>query len=285
MNKVEKSILMVLSTVLLTLSFTSCSKEENDNNKPSEKRLEKITVKEYEWKFGEKSTYGELYEEFTYDENGNLVKFVENHYNSAVHGRIMETTTYTYDSQNRLIQENQSGLSKYVYKYQYNDQDLLIAKQEYNGKGALTEEYQYDYDSQKRKTKEIEIHPSLTNFGYVRMYSYSGNKVTEVTTMLSDGSPFGTMVWEYDTHNNLLTETWTNDEKKKTTVQKKFNYTYDANGRMKQIIYNDYPDYPALATIKVQDFNYDEQGKISLIHVSYQNKNDQSDLEYTYSYR
>ena len=52
-----------------------------------------------------------------------------------------------------------------------------------------------------------------------------------------------------------------------------------------QIIYNDYPDYPALATIKVQDFNYDEQGKISLIHVSYQNKNDQSDLEYTYSYR
>ena len=75
MNKVEKSILMVLSTVLLTLSFTSCSKEENDNNKPSEKRLEKITVKEYEWKFGEKSTYGELYEEFTYDENGNLVKF------------------------------------------------------------------------------------------------------------------------------------------------------------------------------------------------------------------
>lgn len=54
---------------------------------------------------------------------------------------------------------------------------------------------------------------------------------------------------------------------------------------MKQSIYNDYPDYPALATIKVQDFNYDEQGKISLIHVSYQNKNDQSDLEYTYSYR
>lgn len=45
MNKVEKSILMVLSTVLLTLSFTSCSKEENDNNKPSEKRLEKLLLK------------------------------------------------------------------------------------------------------------------------------------------------------------------------------------------------------------------------------------------------
>ena len=54
MNKVEKSILMVLSTVLLTLSFTSCSKEENDNNKPSEKRLEKINVKAYEGKKGEK---------------------------------------------------------------------------------------------------------------------------------------------------------------------------------------------------------------------------------------
>lgn len=283
--KVKKTILMFLSVVLLALSFSSCSKDENDNNKPAEKRLEKITVKEYEWKFGEKSTYGELYEESIYDENGNLVKFVENHYNSAIHGRLMETTTYTYDSQNRLIQENQNGLSKYVYKYQYNAQDLLIAKQEYNDKGALTEEYKYEYDSQKRKTKEIEILSSMTNFGYVRTYTYSGNKVIEVTKMLSDGSPFGTMEWEYDTHNNMLSETWTNDEKKKTTVQKKYTYIYDDNGRMKQSIYNDYPDYPALATIKVQDFNYDEQGKISLVHVSYQNKNDQSDLEYTYSYR
>lgn len=84
----------------------------------------------------------------------------------------------------------------------------------------LTEEYKYEYDSQKRKIKEIEIHSSITNFGYVRTYTYSGNKVTEATKMLSDGSPFGTMEWEYDNHNNMLSETWTNDEKKNNSPQK-----------------------------------------------------------------
>jgi hypothetical protein len=171
----------------------------------------------------------------------------------------------------------------YKYKYQYNEFDSVSVMLKYNKDGKLYTEYTYEYDGSKRLSKLTERDAlSSSGYGYVRNYSYSGNTVTEVTTMLKDGSPFGTMVWEYDSHHNLLKETWTNDETGKSTIQKDNSYEYNTKGQLtrwtsKDWIFTDKLSY--------RDYYYNEDGTIERIHLSYSFKDDKSDLIYTYTWK
>ena len=275
--------------VLVTMfNFVSCSSDDDDyatSDDSGKKYLAEITVKEHPWKFGERSSYGEDYESYRYDEKGNLIVKETNYYSSLLDGRNNYRYVYSYDEKNLLIEMNEYWFYSlnYKYKYQYNEFDSVAVMQKYYKDGKLYTEYTYEYDNSKRLSKLTERDAqSSSSYGYVRKYSYSGNTVTEVTTMLKDGSPFGTMVWEYDSHNNLLKETWTNDETGKSSVQKDNSYEYNTKGQLtrwtsKNWIFTDELSY--------REYYYNEDGTIERIHLSYSFKDDKSDLIYTYTWK
>lgn len=281
-----KKVLLLALGLATMFNLVSCSSDDDDNGTSGgngKKYLAEVTVKEYPWKFGERTTYGEDYESYKYDEKGNLLRKTTNYYSAVVDTRILHTYDYTYDDKNRVIVMDEWGLSTYKYKYQYNEFDSVSVMQKYNKDGKLYTEYTYEYDSSKRLSKLTERDAlSSSGYGYVRNYSYSGNTVAEVTTMLKDGSPFGTMVWEYDSHHNLLKETWTNDETGKSTIQKDNSYEYNTKGQLtrwtsKNWIFTDQLSY--------RDYYYNEDGTIERIHLSYSFKDDKSDLIYTYTWK
>lgn len=273
--KKEKTLLLIMGFSVV-LGLSSCSSDDEDT--PHQKYLAEITVKEYPWKFGERSTSGKDYESYKYDETGNLLrkKFITQ--GSGV--RIPYTYDYSYDDRNRVIVMDEDGLNKYKYKYQYNEFDSVSVMQKYHGNdGYLISEYTYEYDNNKRLSKSTERNALLSsNNGYVRKYSYNGNTVTEVSTMLEDGSLFGTMVWEYDNHHNLLKETWT-DKTGKSYVQKLNVYEYNTEGQLTKWTSKNNDKF------SYRDYYYNEDGSIELIHLSYSFKEDKSDLIYTYTWK
>ncbi len=283
-----KKVLLLVMGFAAVLSLSCCSSDDDDNGNSGDsgkKYLAEVTVKEHPWKFGERTTYGEDYEDYKYDAKGNLIEKETNYYSSLLSGRDNYKYVYTYDDKNRLVEMNEYWLYSlnYKYKYQYNEFDSVSVMLKYNKDGKLYTEYTYEYDGSKRLSKLTERDAlSSSGYGYVRKYSYSGNSVTEVTTMLKDGSPFGTMVWEYDSHHNLLKETWINDETGKSTIQKDNSYEYNTKGQLtrwtsKDWIFTDKLSY--------RDYYYNEDGTIERIHLSYSFKDDKSDLIYTYTWK
>lgn len=269
----------------LPLCFTACSSDNDDNDSnenKGKKYLAEITVKEHQWKFGERSEYGDLYERFTYNEENLLIKLETNYYLSAVQSRIPKYTLYAYDERNRLVEKNEYELSllQNKYRYQYNEFDSVSVMQKYSKDGSLNETHTYEYDTNHRLIKDTEIVNYVRNdYGYIHTYTYSGNKVTEVITMFEDGSPFGTYVREYDSHKNLISSSYTSAQDGKTSISK-YEYEYDSKGRISKstspysILYKRYKEY-----------TYNDDGTINKIHLSYSDRNDQSDLIYTYTWK
>ena len=283
-----KKVLLLVMGFAAVLSLSCCSSDDDDNGNSGDsgkKYLAEVTVKEHSWKFGERTTYGEDYENYKYDAKGNLIEKETNYYISLLSGRNNYKYVYTYDDKNRLVEMNEYWFDflNYKYKYQYNEFDSVSVMLKYNKDGELYTEYTYEYDGSKRLSKLTERDAlSSSGYGYVRKYSYSGNSVTEVTTMLKDGSPFGTMVWEYDSHHNLLKETWTNDETGKSTIQKDNSYEYNSKD---QLTKRTSKGYYFKDDLSYRDYYYNEDGTIERIHISYSFKDDKSDLIYTYTWK
>ena len=283
-----KKVLLLVMGFAAVLSLSCCSSDDDDNGNSGDsgkKYLAEVTVKEHSWKFGERTTYGEDYEKYKYDAKGNLIEKETNYYSSLLSGRNNYKYVYTYDDKNRLVEMNEYRFYSlnYKYKYQYNEFDSVSVMLIYNKDGELYTEYTYEYDGSKRLSKLTERDAlSSSGYGYVRKYSYSGNSVTEVTTMLKDGSPFGTKVWEYDSHHNLLKETWTNDETGKSTIQKDNSYEYNSKG---QLTKRTSKGYYFKDELSYRDYYYNEDGTIERIHLSYSFKDDKSDLIYTYTWK
>ena len=281
-----KKYLFLVMGLAAMLNLTSCSQDDDDNGNSGDsgkKYLAEIMVKEYPWKYGERTASGEDYESYKYDEKGNLLRKTTNYYYVSARTRILYTYDYTYDDKNRVIVKDERELSTYRYKYQYNSFDSVSVMRQYGKDGKLDTEYTYEYDSNKRLSKLTERDVWLSSdYGYVKNYSYSGNTVTEVTTMLKDGERFGTTVWEYDSHHNLLKETWINDKTGKSTVEKDNSYEYNAKG---QLIKWTSTDWIFTDRLSYRNYYYNEDGTINRIHLSYSFNEDQSDLIYTYIWK
>ena len=104
----------------------------------------------------------------------------------------------------------------------------------------------------------------------------------EVTNRLDNGELFGTFIWEYDSHKNLLTETWINGETGKSTVQEDYSYEYNSKG---QLTKRTSKGYYFKDELSYRDYYYNEDGTIERIHLSYSFKDDKSDLIYTYTWK
>lgn len=279
-----KKVLFLVVGLATMLNLVSCSSDDDDNGNSGgngKKYLAEITVKEHPWKFGERTTYGEDYENYKYDEKGNLVEKETNYYSSLLEGRNNYRYVYTYDERNRLVEMNEYWFYSlnYKYKYQYNEFDSVATMQKYNKDGRLYEDNTYEYDSNRKLAKVTEKGSIISS---VHTYQYEPNKVIEVTRRLDNDELFGTFVWEYDNHNNLLKETWTNGETGKSTVQKDNTYEYNSKGQLtkwtsKGSYFKDELSY--------RDYYYKEDGTIEKIHLSYSFKDDKSDLIYTYAWK
>ena len=153
---------------------------------------------------------------------------------------------------------------------------------QYNKDGAELEVDKYEYaDDRKLKRVTRRIAYLSNNFGYVDDYSYYGNTVKYVTTMLEDGTLFGTIIREFDNYNNLLKETYI-DKNGKSYIQKLFSYEYNALGQITKRTSNDNM-YSDDKTYEVYSYNLD--GTINTIQISHSNRNDESELRYKYTYK
>ena len=65
--------IFLLFIAFFSFFLCSCSKDD-DNGGDKVTKNKVVTITEYEWKFGEKSAYGELYAKYTYNELNKLVK-------------------------------------------------------------------------------------------------------------------------------------------------------------------------------------------------------------------
>lgn len=269
--------------ILPMMLFTACSSDD-DNLDDGTKYLSEIVIKEHEKKFGEISEYGELYEQYKYNQDGTITEKSTNYYINVVSSRINHTYKYTYDSQKRLIERNDYELTlfKKKYKYEYNSIDSVSRMMVYDDDGDLDEDWTYEYDNQRRLIKTIEKDIWLSNdFGYISEYTYENNKVYVVKHSTKDGSLFGRYIYEYDSKGNLLQETYINGDTGKESIEQKYEYKYDSLERIKRkskkaYLFDDWTYY---------DYLYNEDGTINKISISYSYKDDESELRYNYVWK
>ena len=281
-----KTGLFMIMGFAAMLVLTSCSSDDGDNGNSGgigKKYLAEITVKEHPWKYGERSNNGEDYENFKYDEKGNLIEKSTNYVDKTTGTRLYRRYKYTYDDRNRLTVMDQWSLSFAECKYQYNEFDSVSVMTKYDSDGKPLTEYTYEYDSNKRLSKETERMLYMgSDYGYIYEYSYSGNTVTMVTTDLKFGTLENTTVYEYDSHHNLVKSSTTNAVTGTTTVYDDNTYEYNGKGQLTRwasknwLLKND---------ISYRDYYYNEDGTIDRIHLSYSFKEDKSDLVYTYTWK
>ena len=270
--------------ILLPCFISSCSGDSDDNDVPTQEqtKLVKIEIYEHEKKFGQISEYGQEYEVYDYNSQGLLVhKSTCQYFNSTI-GRIKTDYYYEYDSKGRMTVQKEKGITSYTYHYTYNEMDSVSTIIQYDKDGAELEVDKYEYaDDRKLKRVTRRIAYLSNNFGYVDDYSYYGNTVKYVTTMLEDGTLFGTIIREFDNYNNLLKETYI-DKNGKSYIQKLFSYEYNALGQITKRTSNDNM-YSDDKTYEVYSYNLD--GTINTIQISHSNRNDESELRYKYTYK
>lgn len=152
-----KKILFFMVAILPMILFTACSSDDEGLDNGT-KYLSEIVVKEHEKKFGEISEYGELYEQYKYNQDGTIAEKTTNYYVNAVDSRIDYTYKYTYDNQGRLIERNDYELTLFEkkYKYEYNSIDSVSRMMVYDEDGDLNEDWTFEYDNQRRLIKTIE---------------------------------------------------------------------------------------------------------------------------------
>ena len=276
-----KKIFFLLS-IAMTLLFTSCSKDDDDESKDS--YLHEIMVREHKYKFGSADSFGEMYENYFYDCNGNLLRKKTNYYIPVVQGMISHEYTYKYDTNNRLIEKNDYTLTllDHKYIYSYNSIDSVSKMIVYDDDGDLYETWTYEYDNMKKLVKSTVVENWLSgNFGYINDYTYSGNNVTKTSYNLEDGTLFGITLDEYDSHGNLTSNTWTNGETGKSTKQQGITYEYLSNGKISKT--TSWSMFPNDLTYK--NYTYNADGTLQKIHISYSYKTEESDLIYEYIYK
>ncbi|MBR4327958.1 MAG: hypothetical protein IKP73_20770 [Bacteroidales bacterium] len=290
-EKVSTFSSFVIVLFVLFLTVQSCNKGDDDDNSSSNQSsyLESITVTEYEWKFGEVSQDGELYEKYTYNPQGKLTKFTSNYYSSYWKGRIEDEDIYDYNEKGQLCQKTRYlnfGITKIIYKCQCNEFDSIAKIEQYDKDGKLDKTFSYEYDNAKRLIKLTELQPPLVTssiWSYVSEYTYTPNLKMEVKSSFIDEveqEKKDTTIWKYDAHNNLLEKY--EIVKGKEIIIENNTYEYDNSGRItRKTVRDRYLDN----NFTYYDYFYNEDGTIDKIHVSYSFQSDQSDLVYTYVWK
>lgn len=142
------------------------------------------------------------YHEYTWDENGNIVKrYTEEHVEGDA---LAPRTTYTYDENGKLLES--------VEDY-----------------GSGTSTYTYTYDEEGRLLSEVCDH--IFDFTGVREYTYNENGTIATETSKDwEGNGTGTSTYVYDeSGQNVIEIDWVSDASSWSTT---YSYTFDAAGNI-----------------------------------------------------
>ncbi len=179
-------------------------------------------LKDFVWVCGKKvesDEDGAVTFEYTYDSNGKLIKENEVHYRDGD-----STTEYTYDSNGKLIKKECGSITE-EYTYDANGNRIKI-----EGYGVT----EYTYDAKDNVTKEIFTMPGGSVFTYTYEYSYDSNEmlIKKVKTQFDDmnGATTITDEYTYDGNGKLIKEQsesgWFRGGVRTTE------YTYDSDGKL-----------------------------------------------------
>ncbi|AHW62346.1 hypothetical protein FH5T_19945 [Draconibacterium orientale] len=152
---------------------------------------------------------------------------------------------------------------------------------------GLVEKYEYKYQNGDKKPKQMLSwwmffdHDPTTH-----TYTYDNNGNMTEDSIDYSTIPYGILMWKYDSHNNMIEESYYSADDDKTTIQDIRSYNYDSNGKIQEYIFSSW------YTLYFQKYIYQylDDGKISEINV-YESTNGQDGIfeqkgiiKYEYNY-
>lgn len=156
---------------------------------------------------------------YTYDDNGNLIKKEEDDYTSS----YLETTSYTYDDAGNLTGEEY----KRIYRSDESLSDHETIAYSYDDAGRLTQKVRSDYAIDGEGTETLNYRDTIT-------YSYDadGRVIEKVRVNDSDGNPL--------TANTIYTDTYVFGQYGLTSYE--YNYEYASGGGYRYLYTYTYND-------------------------------------------
>jgi len=218
--------------------------------------------------FFEINSYGDdlKWFEYEYDDNCILEDWTETEY------------SYTYNSNNKKTEkiEYEDGIKNGTTKYEYDEENRIINRKEYDGYEELTYEYTTEYNSYGDVSKEVYNNYNYSSstekrFKYLRNQD---NQILEKRIENEDEALETRIIYEYYENGEI---------KKETTINYEYDYygnleeeflpcivEYDENGNtIKNIWYSSYSgnfsswyEYEYNEDFRIKSIEKDEEGKI-----------------------
>lgn len=153
---------------------------------------------------------------YQYDGDGRLLSYTYDG-NTASSGNAISTTTYTYDASTNLI-----SMSSY-------DED--------DANPGTVYVTTYTYDATGNRLTVIDTPSGGPDQGHVFTYSYDPQgRLVETLRDPDDPGPNRRTQYFYDPQNRVATMTYDSDTVDDTNLIQTTTYSYDANGRLSQIV-------------------------------------------------
>ncbi len=209
----------------------------------------------------------------TYNENGLPLKVVEK---VTEKGEVIEDyyiCEYTYDENGLLIKTNESWVKSgtKVVEYTYDENGLLIRAKDsttYSDSYSCTEIVEYTYDENRVLTKEvveIEGEPEdKSTFDYTYTYDANGNLIMMIREASNE-----IHCYTYDEKGNIIKYSFNYGNGAHTGI---YEYTYDTNGNMIREVYSN---------VYTRDWIYDDEGN-RVKGVCTYNYGDSTSIDYNY---
>ncbi len=237
--------------------------------------------------------YGDRKTEYTYDENGNLIKQFSTYPNSDGK-QTSQTIEYTYDADGNMLKETWYYAEKIYnfYEFVYDSNGNMIQKAYYERLIAYDPTFppslqytiDYTYDINNRLIKQVTTRSG--NDSTIREYTYDAagrlteecvnNSTTYRYTYDESGNPLKKTLddsiideYTYDTHGNLIKHTNLYGSTRYT-----YEYTYNADGKLIQEVHK-----VGSKEELTLNYYYDTDGNLN-----YKTKSFGGTIYYTYTY-
>lgn len=198
--------------------------------------------------------------QYTYDDNSNLVEKLINSCTSNDTKKYL----YEYNSNNDIVKEtytfvsNAEVISRYVYTYSYNDNNVLAKKVTEDYVREETKEEFYNEDGNVIKAVETDSQDNVDTYEYT--YNENGDIIKEIYTYLPfNEEPIESVTeydYKYDEKGNITEYT----ENKKSGIDT-YKYEYNEQGDViKETI--DINSYTSITQEIITEYTYGENGNI-----------------------
>ena len=220
--------------------------------------------------------YDGSYEEFEYDDNGNVIRWkdVAKHVSFDANGNVIDEEyfeswgEYEYDKQGNRIKDTEGHADGISYVREYDSQGNIIKEISYDSNGNTGSWSEYEYDSHGNQIKMIHYDSDgRINYGYECEYDSRGNEIKEVRYD-SDGNISSWREYEYDNCENLIkyvdydsdgnrSSWWECEYDKRGNIVKAINYDEDG-----KIYYWGELAYDSRG-YEIKSVDYNEDGKVT----------------------